>query len=150
MTVAKSPPPLCRFCGKPIAKKTVAIQFINVPRQGHMVDSKYRRFIECGALPATIQEVRERVHDLEILTVRDHCSKKGIGIAFGWDGHSFHDLYFCNSEHARKFGYTAAINGMSSMAYQKEIRKRYPDATTRPATPPADPALPSWDRWNRE
>ena len=132
MTITKSRPPLCRYCGNPIAKKTVRVHFVTGPRNPLTVDSKFERFLYVGERPIDIGAVRKLLPGLEVLNTRDHLGGDGIAIAFGWDGHSFHDLYFCNSDHAREFGYTAAISGLSSLAYQDAMKIRYQDFPKEP------------------
>lgn len=146
MTIVETRPPLCRHCAAPIAKKAVKVHFITGNKQ--LENSKFERFVYVDEHPGTIETVRGMLPDLIVLTVRDHRAGLGIATAYGWDGHSFADLYFCSGQHAREFGYTAAIGGMASLPYQAAMRRRYPDAPTKQEAP-ADPPLPSWDRWNR-
>jgi hypothetical protein len=124
-------PPLCRFCGKPIPKKTICVTFVYPGRMPKTtLIGKYERFIEVVEMPRGMADVKRHVHDLEVLTVRDHPSGEGTGIAFGWDGVSYRDLYFCNPTHAREFGYACAMSGMGSMNHAKSIEARNPE---RPA-----------------
>ena len=128
MTITETRAPLCRYCAAPIAKHAVKVHFLTGPRHVNLVDSKYERFMSVGERPRDIETVRNMLPDLVVLTVRDHKSGDGIAKAYGWDGHSFVDLYFCNGKHAKEFGYTAAISGMSSIVYQNAMKQRYPAA----------------------
>jgi hypothetical protein len=96
-------PPLCRYCGKPIAKKTTTVHFAG-PR-----DARPEK-------PQSKAEV-ERITNGHVVAVRwsrgeDYYAKNAghdiIYQASLWDGESYVDPYFCNGDHARLFAYSCA------------------------------------------
>jgi len=123
MKTHSAKPPRCRFCGALIGKRTIAIHFLasesDRRRTATTEANYYLRHWHADELPGDVDAVRKIFPDLEIMTVRDHPSGFGVGIAFAWDGHSYRDAYFCNQSHAREFGYAAALAGHASEAWRK-------------------------------
>lgn len=115
-------PPLCRYCGKPIAKKTRTVIFN---------DGLHRAWADSGHW--TYREERPRSKDeaqrllnQQIVSVRwsrgeDYAAKQAgfdfISQATTWDGESYVDSYFCNGAHAKDFAYAAARGGYAMPDY---------------------------------
>lgn len=96
--------PLCRWCGKPIAKRTVSHWF----GQGSQEGSGY--WINHAERPKTVDEAQRFVNG-QIVSVR----RRGYGGAAGeissvgvWDGESYRDDDFHADTCARAFGYAMA------------------------------------------
>jgi hypothetical protein len=98
--------PLCRVCGKKIAKKTEAIWFNGDPNP-----------------PRTLDEAKARTN-LQITSHtwfdRQYGSFVGrhIDSIRVWDGESYVDPYFCNGTCAKLMAYAAAESGMVTSNYK--------------------------------
>jgi hypothetical protein len=121
--------PLCRFCGKGIKKHTHTVWF----GQGRESRNDYSTSLE--AKP-TSREEAQRLVNQEIVSIsweyhwsrdeddksvktRDHIHKVTT-----WDGESWDDPFFCNGDHAQRFGYASARGGRAMAAYNEAIAKR--------------------------
>lgn len=138
--------PLCRYCGKPIAKRTDYVYFGCAP---HEAENDPSRRVE---QPHTRAEA-QRLVNMEIIAVRwgttaretggtDMTVIMGTQIGSGrpmsrtkkvprfiervsvWDGESYADQFFCGTDHAARFGYACAHEGSLSV-------KAYRDALAR-------------------
>jgi hypothetical protein len=116
--------PLCRYCGKPIRKRTGRIFFgasqDQVDRGSSIGSWTYR-----AEKPRTKEEA-QRLSNHEIVSAKwsrgdsywakeagfDHIIEAGT-----WDGVSYEDPFFCNGEHAKRFAYAAARAGHAMPAY---------------------------------
>ena len=122
--------PLCRYCGKPIPKKTNGLYFGVAPveaekgrgRVERPVDkAEAQRFVN-GEITSVRYDTRAREdaangHTRTIEVARYVCQ------AMFWDGESFVDRYFCCGEHARRFGYFAVENpAFDTKAYADALR----------------------------
>lgn len=107
--------PLCRFCGKAIAKDTERLRFSSEYR---MAGEDARRDIK----PRSKTEAQRHVNG-KIVSVQSAIKRKSddrnhadydvterdyISAVTVWDGESYVDPYFCNGDHARRFAYSVA------------------------------------------
>jgi hypothetical protein len=136
MTFKSTTQPLCRFCGKPIAKHTRRVWIETNPEIGKGPATEWSRHVhvEKGSEPknrADCQQLTnhqvvslsytERYDDRLEKSVRSHVRSFSE-----WDGESYSDPYFCNGDHARRFAY-AVVNGhptMAMTAYREALAKR--------------------------
>lgn len=118
------PAPLCRHCGKPIRKKTETIFFTQK-------DKGLSYGVQVETLPQTKAEA-QKYTNAQIVSVRR--SKKmnwatgekedqGISWVSTWDGESYVDDFFCNDDHAKRFGYVFARAGYQTKAYAAAVEK---------------------------
>lgn len=112
--------PLCRYCGKQIAKRTTTWMF------GRSEDRRNTYIKSSAAKPRSKEEVA-KITNMQLVRVRwtkegEYATEKAghvfIYQASVWDGESYDDPYFCNGEHARNFGYLMARAGHATMSYQ--------------------------------
>ncbi len=108
--------PLCRFCGKRIAKATDKVTFGAACSRYKELKPKTRAEVQrvvngeivsfkwAMTTPADYDGSHSYRH--EHLTVRDYIEQISV-----WDGESYVDQFFCNGDHARRFGYAAARAG---------------------------------------
>jgi ATP-dependent phosphoenolpyruvate carboxykinase len=85
-------PPLCRYCGKPIPKKTDIVWFNGI---------KHR--------PASRADVQRLVNG-QVVSVSWHHDRSFIYRAGIWDGESYADKFFDTQTCAARFGRWAARN----------------------------------------
>jgi hypothetical protein len=108
--------PLCRYCGKPIPKRTTSLIF----GQSTISNSDYWKTID--AKPVT-REDAQRHSNLPLVSVRYHdYPSRHVTSASTWDGESYVDEYFCNGDHAKRFAYVMARNGDSTKAYAEAMK----------------------------
>lgn len=109
-------PPLCRYCGCKIKKRTRQHWF-----GSRMEGSAYSTsHVE---EPTSKAEV-ERLTNQQVVHLR-YVNGKVWG-ATTWDGESYRDEFFCKDEHARDFGYAAVRHesGLAMPAYHEAIKAR--------------------------
>lgn len=104
----------CRYCGKPTPKRTVTHWF-GRDNEGHPSDY----WISHKERPRSKSEVQRLVNG-QIVSVRwsrgEEYGAKQAGFDFitrasVWDGESYADKFFCNGDHAKRFGYAMARIG---------------------------------------
>jgi hypothetical protein len=125
------PAPLCRLCGKPIAKRTRCVYLVlKIDRQYHH-DMGMIRYLEVAAYPETKADCAAltnwQVVSVDRRVVRDaegNITKPDISRFTEWDGESYHDRFFCNGDHAKTFAYVMAENGRMTVAYRDAITKQ--------------------------
>jgi len=102
------------FVGGRMVKTGERIQKIHVPR--HVVGQPKTKS-ECQSLAD-----RSFNHPVSVISI----SRSGEGIRrFNiWDGETYVDEFFCNGEHARRFGYETARTGMAMPAYNRAVKNR--------------------------
>ena len=123
-------PPLCRYCGKPIAKRTNWVRF-TLARTEYQKNETYVRYIEVPAYPKSKAEC-QKLTNLTVVSVRwaeiyddNHVMSKPYIESFGeWDGKSYKDAYFCNGDHAKSFGYVMAGSGYATKAFNAALAKQ--------------------------
>lgn len=102
---AGAAPPLCRLCGKPIARRCTSIFF------GAHRPHRYDSWAEVVEMPATKEEAA-RFGNGRVVSVRwsERDGQRYVQRMGFWDGESYVSPYFCKDECARAFGYFAARN----------------------------------------
>lgn len=98
--------PLCRYCGKPIAKRATTVYFEKAITQ-YMRDTGFSRHVL--GQPTTKAEAQRLVNQ-EIVSVERHHSEDAIYKVSVWDGESYVDEFFCNGTHAKDYAYMVAHN----------------------------------------
>jgi hypothetical protein len=108
--------PLCRTCGKPIAKR------VHIHWFGQLRDERRGWYTSHVERVATKAEAQRFTND-EIVSVRLN-SDRSINRVGTWDGESYADVFFCKNACATAFGYFAATNrpDLVSAAYDKALR----------------------------
>ncbi len=109
--------PLCRWCGKRIAKRT---NHRPVGRIGTYDFDRPTTVEDCKKL--TNEQIVSVKYHYETDTNYDRTGRRTIYSYNTWDGQSYADEYFCNGEHARWFGYAAAEKGLAMPAYNKAMK----------------------------
>lgn len=126
--------PLCRYCGKPIAKRTTTVLVRAEQHPNDQITASWCRYVYVGSNPPrTIDDCRKLSNRIVVSVKRgkhwvdnyDRLEKnETIGEFTEWDGESFVDEFFCRGECARGFGYMAAKTGMQSVAHEKAAKAR--------------------------
>lgn len=142
--------PLCRFCGKRIPKHTTRVYFGR--RFG--ADSDWSRSIP-DHKPADRAAAQRLVNEQIVSTKWDWPKKIAAADYFDsgedhepnfisevtvWDGESYQDEFFCNGDHAQRFGYAAARweDGRLAMpAYREAIAVRSAISASNTAAKPS-------------
>jgi hypothetical protein len=130
MKEATKYPPLCRYCGKPIGKRTLALMCYATPPNTTYID-RYSGQERPIAVPRHVVGVFKTKADLQrvvneaVVSIRKNDDGT-IREASTWDGQSYVSEYFCNGKHATLFAYLMAANGQQTNAYANAVggRKR--------------------------
>lgn len=122
--------PLCRYCGKKIAKRTRTVIFGQTryrPDDDHTIFREEKPASKAEAQRVLNQEVVS-VRWYRTVPLRDDWSRDPrdpghdfIEQATTWDGESYADSFFCNGEHAKRFAYVMAKAGHATQAYQEAV-----------------------------
>lgn len=122
--------PLCRYCGKKIAKSTIKHWF------GDRVEfykNSPDRHIHHGEKPRSREEAQKYINEQVIsvqwsrlyqdgeLLPREQQFINRVGV---WDGESYEDKFFCNDDHARRMGYVVAHEGRCTAEYNAALRRQ--------------------------
>ena len=107
--------PLCRSCGKPIAKNTHRVWLDTKGEYGNT---------KVDALPRTVKDCRKLANG-EILHIWRNTPERGGGIySFSWwDGETYKDQFFCTQQCAVKLAYACARGGQVLPAYNEANAK---------------------------
>lgn len=120
--------PHCRYCGKPIAKRTTNVRFVD-ELKSHMKGDQFTSYVV--GMPQTKAEAQRLVNQ-QIVSVKRSGNPWGrdpqaeyITEAGVWDGESYVDPYFCNGAHAKDFAYMVARDRptIATKDYFEAIRK---------------------------
>lgn len=90
--------PLCRACGKPIAKQVREVEFGRAA-PGHDFQSSKPE------IPATVAEARRYVNGIIVSSRRGHQGNLRVGV---WDGETYVDPHFHSNGCAERFGRSMA------------------------------------------
>lgn len=120
--MANALPPLCRYCGKPIGKRTKTIMFGEA--FGAVRDSEW--LASRSEKPQTREEVQRLVNQtlVSVRYVGKDSDERYIHQASVWDGVSYSDDYFCSTDHAEQFAYAVVQspeNTLSTQAYREAL-----------------------------
>lgn len=131
--------PLCRYCGRGIAKHTDSWRIEHTSFDTSRRDSRLRKgAVFCDKPPLT-QAQAQRLVNAQIVSVRysDLWDKLGddgmvhssdtetirhIGHLTTWDGESYEDPYFCNGTCRTRFAYVMAEGGARTPAYAAALK----------------------------
>jgi len=111
MTYKSPVQPLCRYCGKAIAKHTTGAWFGRLT--ANHLTGDYRE------KPTTMEEASKLI-GRQVVSVR----KDDDGTLFSatvWDGQTYRDEFFCADKHARMMGEKAAKMGYRMPAYDQAM-----------------------------
>lgn len=118
-------PPLCRYCGKPIPKRTTTVHFEKTQQD---VDKhpmmKWWRYVV--GQPTNKAEAQRLVNE-PIVSIRRHYADPNLIASVGiWDGESYVDPFFCNGQHAKDFAYVIARDkpGLGTNSWAEAINKQ--------------------------
>lgn len=121
--------PLCRACGKPIAKHTSAIYFgWSTLSSGSMIETGQAR----REKPRTRAEA-QRVSNKEITSVRWHRETRNgervpsedyIDRINVWDGETYEDQFFCSTQCAVRLARACARDGKVLQPYNDAMAAR--------------------------
>lgn len=124
-------PPLCRYCGGTIRKRTeMLFCFPEAPPTESKPD-KYTGAILKLAVPRhrvgvfhTKAELQRVTNDQIVSITRHHADKTIISAASTWNGSSYIDEYFCSGDHAKRFAYVMAREGHQTKAHAAKAAKK--------------------------
>lgn len=121
-------PPLCRYCGKAIPKRTVALMCYAEPPRTEYLDHRSGQMRPIAVSRHRVGVFRtkaelQKVVNEEVVSVRKHPDGT-INFASTWDGQSYVSEYFCNGKHATLFAYVMAKAGEATTSYAKAIAER--------------------------
>ena len=123
MSYRSTTQPLCRYCGKAIAKYTTT----------HFIDRKDQQLTskaDCQKLTnEKVVSVRYGPRYQPDSHLLDYQHQDIVWAYSTWDGESYADEFFCNGTHAKDFGYAAARweNGRLAMpAYHQALKQKEP------------------------
>jgi hypothetical protein len=114
--------PLCRYCGKPIGKRTKTIMFgcfEQETRDSQWLATRHEK-------PTSREEVQRLTNQslVSVRYVREYEGERYIHQASVWDGSSYKDDYFCTTDHAQAFAYAVVQspdNKLTTQAYTKAL-----------------------------
>ncbi len=122
--------PLCRYCGKPIKKRTHTVFFGQGFLNGGERRGQYGFSDQIADKPRTKADA-QRHSNYPIVSmswhyaytmgsdvgIRDYIDKVSV-----WDGISYEAEFFCTGEHAQRFAHVCARDGRATEAYNKAKR----------------------------
>jgi hypothetical protein len=122
-------PPLCRYCGKTVGKRTKMIMFGESPNA--VCNSEW--FASRTEKPKSRDEVQHLTNQT-VVSVRygsDGSGERYIHQASVWDGVSYKTDYFCSADHAERFAYAVVQspeNKLSTQAYRDALAAQVQNA----------------------
>lgn len=125
--------PLCRYCGKGIAKRTTW-KWLVTKQDVALMDNHF----VCEKLPQTKAEAQKLFNEQVTAVKRrkhtdwetDEVTDLGIDQVTLWDGESWVDEFFCNGDHAKCFAYLLAREGRCTNSYNAALRKQIAERAT--------------------
>lgn len=115
--------PLCRCCGKPIAKRVTANWFRLPGTGGNNLDNRYWKTHYVDAYPTTREECQRLTNEV-ILTAKAGKNTGKISNFNSWDGESYVDPFFCKERCAADFGRMCARSGKGTIEYIAALEKQ--------------------------
>jgi hypothetical protein len=117
--------PLCRYCGKPIAKASRQVWLVTgrpLTKAEKQSAPEIGRYVATLALPNSRDQCR-KFTDGAVLSISRATWAPGGGIDTftEWDRHSYADPYFCCAGHAKQMGYAVAARGEATEAYEQAL-----------------------------
>jgi hypothetical protein len=123
--------PLCRYCGKPIAKRT---RLVNVDhaetdqRQYHDHTEFWTHvYVTDETWPKNKADC-QKLTNRQVVAVKYGAHVRGdyyehrVRAFSDWDGESYDDPFFCNGDHAKRLGYLMADGGHCTKKYNEALR----------------------------
>lgn len=115
--------PLCRYCGGKIGKWTRVVYL-----RGHFCFRLRHDDIFSRSLDATADDIRHcriLTNQKVVAVKRGTYAGQSCVVCFSeWDGESYRDEFFCNGDHARRFGYAAARAGYTMDKWRNAARQQ--------------------------
>ncbi len=113
MTYKSAKRPVCRSCGRPIAKSTFTYYLRapdpNVTQHGGNLDFAGSKTLDVDAYPATKAEAQRLVPEQIVSVSHGWSASEGKIARFStWDGESWKDEFFCGGVCAQRYGYRMA------------------------------------------
>lgn len=112
--------PLCRYCGKPIAKRTESVYPTSTRRENSNLFSK----ADCQKGRNDIVISVEYTYEIDHEDDDKPTGLRWVSRFTVWDGETYIDEFFHNGECARKFAYLYARGGNATVAYNNALRKQ--------------------------
>lgn len=112
--------PLCRYCGKPIAKYTTWVHF-TLERAPYQNDTTYSRWVVVPDYPQTMAECQAFTNKQVVAVKR---ASSGIHQFSEWDSKSYMRKFFCKNRCAEAFGNLMAKAGHSTARYNEALEKQ--------------------------
>lgn len=124
--------PYCRYCGKPIGKRTHLIYFVR-ERLSHMKDSTWCAYIV--GTPTTKAEAQRLVNQ-KIVSVRRgkdpyNPGSTAVSQVTVWDGESYASPFFCTDRHAVAFAYGVLNSETYSGLWHARLPHRHEEGDHR-------------------
>lgn len=118
--------PLCRFCGRKIAKRTTTVWVPHDQRETILTIADAQRLsnLQVVSISRTDSDAFKRMRR-EVGRRGEPLPKSPIRKFSTWDGESYVDKFFCNGDHARRFAYAAVQwdDGRLAMpAYREAVK----------------------------
>ena len=134
MTFRSATPPLCRCCGKAIAKHSMTVQ-LTLERADYQKDRPpWSRYIVVEKFPSTKADCQKMTNE-KVISVKRRQIMGGnfepTGASYiaefsTWDGESYRDQYFCNrTKCAVQYAYMVVQQSdLVSVAYNDAVKRQ--------------------------
>jgi len=125
--------PLCRCCGKPIAKST-RIVWLRRPSSTGPSNSDFSRTMEVDSFPTSREEC-QRLTNWQVTALSYWKSEEGearhVTSFHEWDGESWKDEFFCTGTCAEAFARMCARHQTGERPLVRLWTQAYSDAVAR-------------------
>ena len=114
--------PLCRYCGKKIAKwtETVYVRDRSVRSKADCEKRTNQKVVSVRYEdPGRFKRSAPKDYYTEAEICEAEAQGRWVDMFTTWDGESYQDEFFCNGTHAQYFGYAAARAGQAMPEYNK-------------------------------